>query len=114
MITPTKQLAAEALEELSDVLDFIASEKGEEDPMYLALSGVEEKLHIILRRLSHPVVQQETKKHIPEDPYKKASDFAEVKACVDAGKLPPLGSVKTGIQYINSKCYVEDGKLHWI
>lgn len=58
MITPTKQLAAEALEELSDVLDFIASEKGEEDPMYLALSGVEEKLHIILRRLSKPVVQQ--------------------------------------------------------
>ena len=38
MITPTKQLATEALEELSDVLDFIASERGTNDPMYLALS----------------------------------------------------------------------------
>lgn len=58
MITPTKQLATEALEELSDVLDFIASEKGTNDPMYLALSGVEEKLEIIQKRLANPVKQQ--------------------------------------------------------
>ena len=58
MITPTKQLATEALEELSDVLDFIASERGTNDPMYLALSGVEEKLEIIQKRLTNPVVPQ--------------------------------------------------------
>lgn len=58
MITPTKQLATEALEELSDVLDFIASERGTNDPMYLALSEVEDKLEIIQRRLTNPVVPQ--------------------------------------------------------
>ena len=58
MITPTKQLAAEALEELSDVLDFIASERGINDPMYLALSEVENKLEIIQKRLANLVVPQ--------------------------------------------------------
>ena len=113
MITPTKQLTAEALEELSEIIEYVASETADVS-LLLWLQELELKLGIIHRRLSNMVVQQETKKHIPSDPYKKNSDFAEVKACVDAGKLPPLGSVKTGIQYINSKCYVEDGKLHWI
>ena len=58
MITPTQQLAAEALEELSDALDFIASERGTNDPMYLALSEVEDKLEIIQKRLANPVVPQ--------------------------------------------------------
>ena len=58
MITPTKQLATEALEELSDVLDFIASERGTNDPMYLALSEVEDKLEIIQKRLANPIVPQ--------------------------------------------------------
>ena len=58
MITPTKQLATEALEELSDVLDFIASERGTNDPMYLVLSEVEDKLEIIQKRLTNPVVPQ--------------------------------------------------------
>ena len=29
-------------------------------------------------------------------------DFETVKSYVEAGKLPPLGSVESGIQYINS------------
>lgn len=89
MITPTKQLATEALEELSDVLDFIASERGTNDSMYLALSAIEDKLEIIQKCLVNPAKQQ--------------SDFEIVKSYVEEGKLPPLGSVKTGIQYINSK-----------
>jgi hypothetical protein len=113
MIKPTVQLLEEAKEDLSEIIDYVAAETADVS-LLLWLQDLELKFGTIYRRLSHPVVQQETKKHVPEDPYKKTSDFAEVKACVDAGKLPPLGSVKTGTQYINSKCYVEDGKLHWI
>ncbi len=58
MITPTKQLAAEALEELSDVLDYLASERGTSDPLYLALSEVEGKLEIIQKRLANPLAPQ--------------------------------------------------------
>jgi hypothetical protein len=113
MITPTAQLLEEVKEDLAEITEYVASETADVS-LLLWLQDLELKFNAIYRRLSHPVVQQEIKKHIPEDPYKKNSDFEEVKACVDAGKLPPLGSVKTGIQYINSKCYVEDGKLHWI
>ena len=100
---PTIEILEEAREELCGILDHISCMFGLEDELYVDLEKVEAKLSLISKRLTNPVVQQEPSKHIPKDPYKKTSDFAEVKAFVDAGKLPPLGSVKTGIQYLNSK-----------
>ena len=51
MTTPTNmELISAALHELSYVLDFIASERGIDDDMYLDLSGVEEKLVTVLNR----------------------------------------------------------------
>jgi hypothetical protein len=102
MITPTVELLKEAIEDADELIEYVLSSSGDPNlPKWLIeLKG---KLAIAYGRLSSPVVQQEPKKHIPEDPYKKNSDFAEVKAYVDAGKLPPLSSVMTGIQYINKK-----------
>ena len=51
MKTPTNiELLNAALHELSYVLDFIASERGIDDGMYLDLSGVEEKLVTVINR----------------------------------------------------------------
>jgi hypothetical protein len=59
MVTKTNiELLVEALDELSDVLDFIASEKGEDDSLYLVLSGVETKLETVVNRYAKKVVQQ--------------------------------------------------------
>jgi hypothetical protein len=52
------ELMTEALAELSDVLDYIASERGEDDQLYLDLSGVEEKLETVISRYAKKVVQQ--------------------------------------------------------
>lgn len=53
MTTPTNmELLNAALHELSYVLDFIASERGIDDGLYLDLSGVEEKLVTVLQRYS--------------------------------------------------------------
>jgi hypothetical protein len=53
MTVPTNmELINAALHELSDVLDYIASERGEDDQLYLDLSGVEEKLVTVLQRYS--------------------------------------------------------------
>lgn len=102
MIKPTDQLLEEAKEDLAEIIDYVAAETADVS-LLLWLQDLELKFGTIYRRLSRPVVQQEPKKHIPEDPYKKNSDLAEVKAYVDAGKLPPLGSATADIQYINKK-----------
>jgi hypothetical protein len=86
MIKPTAQLLEEAKEDLSEIIDYVASETADIS-LLLWLQDLELKLGTIYRRLSNPVQQQ--------------SDFETVKSYVEAGKLPPLGSVKTGIQYIN-------------
>ena len=87
MIKPTVELLKEAKEDLFEIIDYVAQETA--DTSLLSwLEELETKLDVIYRRLSKPVMQQ--------------SDFEEVKSYVDAGKLPPLGSIKTGIQYINS------------
>ena len=101
MIKPTVQLLEEAKEDLQEIIDYVASNTADVSLM-LWLQDLELKFGTIYRRLSAPVTQQ-TKKYIPEDPYKKNSDFEEVKAYIDAGKLPPLGETKFGIQYINKK-----------
>ncbi len=57
--TPTNiELLNAAFEELSDVLDYIASERGVDDVLYLNLSGVEEKLETVINRYAKKVVQQ--------------------------------------------------------
>ena len=59
MKTPTNiELMTEALEELSDALDYIASERGEDDTLYVVLSGVETKLETVVSRYAKKVVQQ--------------------------------------------------------
>ena len=53
MTTPTNmELINAALHEFSYVLDYIASERGDDDQLYLDLSGVEEKLTTVLQRYS--------------------------------------------------------------
>ena len=87
MIKPTTQLLEEVQEDLAEITEYVASETADVS-LLLWLQEVELKVGTIYRRLAHPVKQQ--------------SDFEEVKSYVDAGKLPPLGYAKTGIQYINS------------
>lgn len=99
MIKPTIQMLEEAQADLAEIIDYAAQETAD-TALLLQLQELELKLGLLYCRLKKPVKQQ--------------SDFEEVKSYVDEGKLPPLGSAKTGIQYINPKCYVEDGKLHWI
>lgn len=87
MIKPTTQILEEAKEDLQEIIDYVASETADVS-LLLWLQELEFKLGTVYSRLSNPVKQQ--------------SDFETVKSYVEAGKLPPLGSVKTGIQYINS------------
>ena len=59
MTTPTNiELLNAALAELNYVLDYLASERGAEDQLYLDLSGVEEKLETVISRYARKVVLQ--------------------------------------------------------
>ena len=87
MIKPTVELLKEAIEDTDELIEYVLSSSGDPNlPEWL--TDLKKKIHTAYCRLSSPVKQQ--------------SDFEEVKSYVDAGKLPPLGSAKTGIQYINS------------
>ena len=88
MIKPTTQLLEEVKEDLAEIIDYVAQETADVS-LLLWLQDLELKFGTIYRRLSKPVKQQ--------------SDFDTVKSYVEAGKLPPLGSAESGIQYINSK-----------
>lgn len=88
MIKPTIQMLEEAKEDLAEIVDYVAQETAD-TALLLQLQELELKLGLLYCRLAKPVKQQ--------------SDFEEVKSCIEAGKLPPLGSLKTGTQYINSK-----------
>lgn len=52
------ELLTAALGELSDVLDYIASERGEYARLYLDLYAVEEKLETVISSYARKVVQQ--------------------------------------------------------
>lgn len=53
MTTPTNmELINAALQELSGILDYISSERGLDDELYVDLSAVEEKLVTVLNRYS--------------------------------------------------------------
>ena len=87
MIKPTPELIVEVRDCLEEIIEYVASETAD-ITLLTWLKDLEAKLLIIDNRLTGPVKQQ--------------SDFEEVKSYVKAGKLPPLDSAKTGIQYINS------------
>ena len=88
MIKPTTQLLEEIKEDLAEITEYVASETADVS-LLLWLQEVELKFGTIYRRLAHPVKQQ--------------SDFDTVKSYIERGELPPLGSITTGIQYINKK-----------
>ena len=58
MITPTKDLIDAALIDLIDVMDYVASESGDCNILRW-LQPVEEKLELVQKRLTNPVVPQE-------------------------------------------------------
>lgn len=87
MIKPTPELIVEARDCLEEIIEYVASETAD-ITLLIWLKDLEAKLLIIDNRLTKPVKPQ--------------SDFEEIKSCIEAGRLPPLGSAKTGIQYINS------------
>ena len=87
MIKPTPELIVKARDCLEEIIEYGASETAD-ITLLTWLKDLEAKLLIIDNRLTSPVKQQ--------------SDLEEVKSYVKAGKLPPLDSAKTGIQYINS------------
>ena len=87
MIKPTPELVVEARDCLEEIIEYVASETADIS-LLTWLKDLEAKLLIIDNRLTNPVKQQ--------------SDFETVKSYIKAGKLPPLDSAKTGIQYINS------------
>ena len=57
MIKPTTQLLEEAKEDLSEIIDYVASETADIS-LLLWLQDLELKFGTIYRRLSNPVVQQ--------------------------------------------------------
>ena len=57
MIKPTTQLLEEAKEDLSEIIDYVASETADVS-LLLWLQDLELKFGTIYRRLSNPVVQQ--------------------------------------------------------
>lgn len=88
MIKPTPELIVEARDCLEEIIEYVASETAD-ITLLIWLKDLEAKLLIIDNRLTKPVKPQ--------------SDFEEIKSCIEAGRLPPLGSAKTGIQHINSE-----------
>lgn len=84
MIKPTTQLLEEAKEDLSEIIEYVASETADVS-LLLWLQELELKFNTIYRRLSNPVVPQETSKTT-----NPSSDFDYVASYVRAGKLPPL------------------------
>jgi hypothetical protein len=61
MIKPTAQLLEEAKEDLSEIIEYVASETADVS-LLLWLQELELKFGTIYRRLSHPITQQEEKK----------------------------------------------------
>lgn len=57
MLKPTAQLLEEAKEDLSEIIDYVASETADVT-LLLQLQDLELKFGTIYRRLSNPVVQQ--------------------------------------------------------
>lgn len=67
-MTPTVNIVKEAIDDLSTVLDTGTMSYQTE----AALLKVVAKLTIVAKRLTDSVVQQETKRYIPDNPFKRS------------------------------------------
>ena len=83
---PTIDILTEVINDMSETLAYAVLSPKVEEELLKDLA----KLKLVHSRLVNPVVQQETKRHIPEDPYKKTSTATQVISYIKAGKLPPL------------------------
>ena len=84
MITPTTELLKEAIEDTDELIEYVLSSSGDPNlPEWL--EDLKRKIHTAYCRLTSPVQQQ--------------SDAEDFIASVQAGKLPPIGESKFGIQY---------------
>ena len=85
MITPTIELLKEAIEDTDELIEYVLSSSGDPNlPEWL--KDLKRKISTVYCRLTSPVKQQ--------------SDAKDFIALVQAGKLPPIGESKFGIQYI--------------
>lgn len=85
MITPTTELLKEAIEDTDELIEYVLSSSGDPNlPEWI--EDLKQKIHTAYCRLSSPVKQQ--------------SDVKDFIASVQAGKLPPIGASKVGIQYV--------------
>lgn len=82
----TIELLAEVIDDIGETLAYAVLSPKVEDELLKDLA----KLKLVHNRLVNPVAQQETKRHIPEDPYKKTSTATQVLSYLKVGKLPPL------------------------
>lgn len=82
----TVDLLAEVIDDMGETLAYAVLSPKIEEELLKAMA----KLKLVHSRLANPVVQQETKRHIPKDPYKKTSTATQVISYIKAGKLPPL------------------------
>ena len=64
---PTVELLAEAIDDIGETLSYTALNPKIENGLLKALA----KLRLVYSRLVNPVTQQETKRHIPDNPYKR-------------------------------------------
>lgn len=84
MTTPTTELLKEAIEDTDELIEYVLSSSGDLN-ISKWLIDLKAKIAIAYGRLSSPVKQQ--------------SDAKDLVALVQAGKLPPIGESKFGIQY---------------
>ena len=84
MIKPTIEILKEAIEDVDELIEYVLSSSGDPNlPKWLM--DIKTNIAIAYGRLSSPVQQQ--------------SDAKDFIASVRAGKLPPIGESKFGIQY---------------
>lgn len=67
MVKPTIDLLAEVIDDMSETLAYAVLSPKVEEELLNALF----KLRLVHSRLANPIVQQETKKYIPDDPFKR-------------------------------------------
>ena len=65
---PTIDILTEVINDMSETLAYAVLSPKVEEELLKALA----KLKLIHSRLANPVVQQETKRHIPDNPFKRS------------------------------------------
>lgn len=65
---PTVELLAEVIDDISETLSYAALSPEIEGGLLKALA----KLRLLHSRLANPITRQETKKYVPDNPFKKS------------------------------------------